>query len=496
MTQISENLRFIGDFGGIDASEDKVLLAAFEDHDSYNWAMNFAKPFIIGRKGSGKSAVYQKITKEPKGNAKSIGFTFADYPWQHHAKQKQIGVPDEECYRESWKYFICLMFCKLLLKTRDSIPQDSSATEALDTIEAFLRDSYGSLNPNLSKIFTPGQQIKISGKLSVFGVGGEVGTIPVEHLPKFYSEINQNIIACILKCVPRNIKYYICFDELDIGFEPENVDYLRRLIGLIRAARYVNQQCLQADLQAGVIVLLRDDIWHTLRFEDKNKITQGHLSEIKWSQGDGPHCLKRLMERRFGEVLGKDHVSWDDVFNETKTMAQFKSKYDYICRRTFLRPRDLIQFSNKILEAFKLAPSDAGFEAEHVKNAEKNYSAYFMQELEDELHKHSASYDRYFDVLKSLINVSFTLDEFESAWQSKRAQFNADENPEQALKALFEFSVVGFLAAGGHGAGSKYVWRYLDPKTKFNSMARNFQVHMGLKEEFELKLYSRKKAAG
>ena len=36
MPKIAEKLGSINDFGGIDASRDKVLLAAFENHDSYN----------------------------------------------------------------------------------------------------------------------------------------------------------------------------------------------------------------------------------------------------------------------------------------------------------------------------------------------------------------------------------------------------------------------------------------------------------------------------
>ena len=124
-------------------------------------------------------------------------------------------------------------------------------------------------------------------------------------------------------------------------------------------------------------------------FEDKNKVTQNHVSTIQWSQSDGPHCLRRLMERRFQEALGADGpVSWDAVFNESKTMAQFQTKYDFICKRTFLRPRDVIQFCNEVLEAFKTDPSPGGFDSEHVKGAEKKYSRYFMLELEDELHKH------------------------------------------------------------------------------------------------------------
>ena len=51
----------------------------------------------------------------------TFGFTFSDYPWEHHLRQKQSDVPVEECYRESWKYFIALMLCTLILKNRTAI---------------------------------------------------------------------------------------------------------------------------------------------------------------------------------------------------------------------------------------------------------------------------------------------------------------------------------------------------------------------------------------
>ena len=121
--------------------------------------------------------------------------------------------------------------------------------------------------------------------------------------------------------MPRGHKFYVCFDELDIGFDPTNEDYLQRLIGLIRAAKYTNNRIRDAEIHGGVIVLLRDDIWQTLRFEDKNKLTQDQVSEIRWSKDDGPHCIKRLMERRFKEVLG-NNASWDILFNETRQMAR------------------------------------------------------------------------------------------------------------------------------------------------------------------------------
>ena len=282
MTSLTEELLGVQTFGGIDASSDRILLNAFEDHAAYKAAIDCSRPIVIGRKGSGKSAVFKKITSAPQAHVRADGFTFSDYPWEHHAKQKQSGVPEEECYRESWKYFISLMLCKLLLKYREEIPRDPVAMTAVDDIARFVKDTYGTTTPELTRVFTPGQKIKLTGKIGLWGVGGEAKTIDVENLPTFYSEVNRNILDAIIRCAPKNRSFYICFDELDFGFDPKSSEYLNRLIGLIRAAKYTNDRLRSEGITGAIIVLLRDDIWHTLRFEDKNKLTQDQVSEIQY----------------------------------------------------------------------------------------------------------------------------------------------------------------------------------------------------------------------
>jgi hypothetical protein len=153
----------------------------------------------------------------------------------------------------------------------------------------------------------------------------------------------------------------------------------------------------------------------------------------------------------------------------------------------------MIQYCNEVLRAFHENPNDVGFDNELVREAERPYSSYFMQELEDELHKHSRAYEHYFEVLKGLSNVGFSRDEFDMAWDERKTLFVENETPQKALEALFEFSVIGYLATGGKGAGSKYIWRYLEPRVRFNPEAKNYQVHLGLKSEFDLKLYARTK---
>lgn len=65
------------------------------------------------------------------------------------------------------------------------------------------------------------------------------------------------------------------------------------------------------------------------------------------------------MERRLTEVLKSDEnetVKWEDVFDEEQLMTGRQSKYNYIADRTFLRPRDIIQFTNEIINQHKLNP--------------------------------------------------------------------------------------------------------------------------------------------
>lgn len=68
------------------------------------------------------------------------------------------------------------------------------------------------------------------------------------------------------------------------------------------------------------------------------------------------------MERRFGEVFyGASTSSWDEVFDESRTMPGRQSKYKHIIDRTFLRPRDMIKFCNEVLGEYKsLHPNETG----------------------------------------------------------------------------------------------------------------------------------------
>jgi hypothetical protein len=116
------NLLDVATFGAVDADSDTLLDQCFEDHEAYQDALNFRRFLLLGRKGSGKTAIFKKLNKLHSHDCFTYGHTFADYPWAHHAHQKIHGVPEELCFEQSWIYLINITLAKILLNHDHSQP--------------------------------------------------------------------------------------------------------------------------------------------------------------------------------------------------------------------------------------------------------------------------------------------------------------------------------------------------------------------------------------
>ena len=402
-------------FGAIDADNDRLLTTTFEDHEAFLDLVAMRKFLIIGKKGSGKTAIFKRMittTDSEDPEVFAFGHTFSDYPWDHHERQARAGIPDFDKFTHSWKYLTMLTASKMLLNYDQALPFDEASMEALEKIESFVIDTYGSRDPDVTQIFTPNKRLKLHPNIQVnFGVlKGSVSpdSVPMEDLPLVVQDVNRNLLDYVLTCLHPEHRYYICFDQLDLGFDPEDASYISRLIGLLLACRDINLAARNAGKQLCVAVFLRDDIYETLRFEDKNKLTENFVSLIEWDTPRTNRSLKDLMEKRFQAVLRADpdeDVHWTDVFDENQEMPGRQSKYQHILDRTYLRPRDMIKFTNAILENYKERANKESKDTTKFRNldvsaARQGYSEYLNAELEDEIYKHLPEYKKYLEAAR------------------------------------------------------------------------------------------------
>lgn len=491
----------VENFGGTDADNDDILLHAFEDHEAYLDVLNFRRHLIVGKKGSGKTAIFKKIITTKSYDFFSYGHTFSDYPWHYHERQARIGIPDFDKYTHSWKYLILLSAAKIALNQDQSLPFDSATMEEMIRLESFVVDTYGSRDPDLSQVFSPSKNLKLKPhfeldwKILKAGISPE--SVPVTELPTIIQEVNAAFARTVLRCLNPEHRYYIGFDQLDLGFDRNSPEYANRLIGLLLASRDINLSAREAGKKLFVVTFLRDDIYDCLHFEDKNKMTENYVSLIEWDTPRTKKTLKALMERRFNIVLQdntENTVSWDDVFNEEREMPSHQTKYDHMRDRTYLRPRDLIKFANCALARYKDRAGITSDASDHpskldnsdIHNARVEYSEYFLREIDDEVHKHMPDYERHLNVLRVLGKWQFDKDEFESAYSTQYQ--DAELSATTALEKLYEFSFIGFYRAGGRGfGGSEYIFRYKEPRTRFDPVSTRYRIHPGLIEVMGLK---------
>ncbi|WP_437925343.1 glycosyltransferase family 4 protein [Sorangium sp. So ce291] len=491
----------VENFGAIDADNDELLQECFENHEAFLDIVQLRRFLVIGRKGSGKTAIFKKLTN-PSASHFSVGYTFSDYPWQQHDQQARVGIPDADRYTHSWKYLILLAAAKVALNKDKSLPHDELSLESLTTLERFIVESYGSRDPAVHQLFAPSRHLRLSPHFeidwSMLRPSISPERVPIGDLPRIVQEVNENLQRCVINSLNPENKYFICFDQLDLGFNPATPEYNSRLIGLLLACRDLNIAAKQAGKKLWTVVFLRDDIYNTLQFEDKNKITENFLSNIEWDTPRTKHTLKKLMERRFEAVLGAadgELVAWEEVFDEVREMPGRQKKYKHIIDRTYLRPRDIIRFCNTVLEKHKdrwrgraAASMSTKFENADLHDARADYSDYLLRELEDEVHKHIPGYKNHLELLRSIGVWQFSKKQFDDIC-AKLSEFAGDLSSTSILQQLYEFSIVGFYRTGGKGyGGSEYVFKYKDPRARFDTTSQRFRVHPGLIETLALKM--------
>jgi hypothetical protein len=491
-------LTAIDNFGAIDADNDELLLDCFEDHEAFIEVMNRRRFLVVGKKGSGKTAIFKKMLTHRAHDYFCLGHTFSDYPWHHHDLQARVGIPDFDKFTHSWKYLILLSLSKIILNFDHSIPFDDDSMALTVKIESFVVDTYGTRDPDITQLFTPSKTLKLKPhfeldwKILKAGVSPE--NVPMKELPVVVQELNSNLMQYTIRSLNPANNYFICFDQLDLGFDPTANDYNNRLIGLLLAARDVNLAARAAGKNLFVVVFLRDDIYDTLHFEDKNKLTENFLSLIEWDTPRTDKTLRGLMEKRFRAVLGNT-PTWDDVFDETKEMPGHQTKYQHLLDRTYLRPRDIIKFTNSVLGQYKKRKSQDPSAADKFENIDLNqarteYSTYLMNELDDEIHKHIPHYHEHVELLRTMGVWQFTPDEFVKLVNVEVGRSQQSE-ARTALEELYNFSIIGFYRPGGRGyGGSEYVFKYKEPKTRFDATAARFRIHPGLIEVLGLKRYT------
>lgn len=266
-------LQQIGNFGDVAAEDDDAVLSYFIKTSAVDRIESGASYAVIGRKGSGKTAL-TKYFSVPRKDYVSAAPTLRDYPWNVHASRRNTGASDIESYVSSWRYLIAVKANSIVLEQRGM----RTMTDAQRSARDFLNDNYGGYTPTLPDILRP-PRLKVTKKTFAPNImGNSIGSVELEDKDGGLSQNIDSLTTALLKNAKtlasqaQVSKICIHFDELDQGLGQLDVRRKEMLIGLILAIRSIRSS------SEGAVILpvfyIRSDLWDELKFSDKNKITQ------------------------------------------------------------------------------------------------------------------------------------------------------------------------------------------------------------------------------
>ncbi|MEU7791369.1 hypothetical protein [Amycolatopsis sp. NPDC049159] len=334
-------------FGRDDAEHDMadgLLREGFVATTVYEEVLAGRKNLIVGRKGSGKSAICMRMATSDPGPDRSYLITPDDAAGEVLREFTLEGLTAPAAKALLWRYVFALHAARLLVRHPRAVGRQRRRPASVGVLERFLRDN-GELDDQslYHRVTRAGRSLVSSVSLEAFGAKLAVTTnnAPAGVRASRQLEIVEAGVRQVfddLDWVERTGPLLILVDQLEQiwSSEPESAALV---IGLLLASKHVALTYGKALRCASFV---RSDIYDALDFSDADKFHSDEV-RISWTS----HQLHELAITRAGVALGR-RLTPDELWGEVfPPRILGEPTADYLFSRSLPRPRDAIQFLNQ-----------------------------------------------------------------------------------------------------------------------------------------------------
>lgn len=474
----------------ISAETDKDLQNYFFKLPEVQQILESKSWLVLGRKGMGKTAIYEYLRKSDLSKTNqynTICINFSDYPWPAHQLYKEALAGELAAYQKSWRYLFFVKALSSLIAVKEK--QNESLSKELKWAKVYIEKIYGNPNPSLAEVLFSkiGRVSSIGGpNIEIDDLSLDVGEVSFEEIAGdkvLQTKLRTNAFTLlgyfesIFKNNCGSFKFLIALDQLDENWlQGEIEEYSKVLINLINVCRNIsNDDELSNNLK--VIPFLRTDIYHSLRFNDKNKLLQDSAITISWDSDSLNEMYYERIKKYWPKDVPLNHEKKSGNLFEFNFARQGTLPFKYITRRSFFRPRDVIVYFNKMRDCHATNTSGLYSSAE-LYAADREASTSVYNELIDEWSNQFPVIENLLSVLQTIQVETFNYSDFSEKCDKEFTDI-VDSKKREYIAFLFQNSVIGQKKQGR--------WEYLcsTPNLKLN-IQKDFRTHHALKYRLQL----------
>ncbi len=455
---------------GANAAENEMrdLKAYFvETHDFKN-ALNGRGRLIVGRKGSGKTAIFWRVRDTARENSgKELVLDLKPDGYQLRKFKEQLvkllaAGTKEHTLTAFWEYII---YGEIIHKI----------------FESDYHKFYGK-NPQLTQLMDELQPIKDKmfeareGDFSerMIGLIRQVNTRFKEHhstdeaVSLHTAQVTELLYEADIRDIHRKVSQYLAtrdrgmllIDNVDKGWGAHGVDDDDVLIvsTLIDALRKVERQALRADAKLDWLLFLRNDVFELLVDRQNDRGKDGKII-VDW---DSRAALSKVIEERIsssGFDAFNRNVTWNDI---AAPIVNGEPSLDWMIHRTLMRPRYLIQLCDECIGHADAAGNERIEEGDFVEGF-RNFSLDIIGNTNFELRDVEPAAE---DALYALIGMhrTTTIGKVKTALTSEGY---ASEDIDRIIYLFFWFAVLGAKTPNGE---EKYIYDFRYDMKNFGKM--------------------------
>lgn len=442
------------DWGDDSAEKDEHLLEYFVSSDAFRRLAERRRSLVIGRKGSGKSALLKKLDEHFSNEANTyvvrITPKFNTLRTVLNDADLRTGFGEEIFFQHTWIRQI-LTDCLCEIGHRAKGIYCAGSLDYARTVAQSLNRTSKDFVENITDILN---QLKLkAGNLGEFGLSLEKelrDTSGIEELQHHAVELCQG-----------GARFVALVDDLDLGWDnSETANNL--LLGLLSASNHLSG----LNIAIHTVIFLREDVYTIILGQTQHADKYRDVERIRWTQEQLVEILGERINfnrRRDGEA------ELDDPFYSVFPRTIGTSNTDnWLVEKTLSRPRELIQLARYYTEDLESEdPSD-----ERLKDSEPEYSNWKLDDL-------CAEYSNQYPGLNSVMHYWKTKF-FRRKYHLKREEveemvlevmvnvavneqwFNRlvdDTDITGFLSVLYEIGFIGDFVLGG-GGGSRTFYSY------------------------------------
>lgn len=482
MVIFEENFNKVN-WGPDEAKGDSQLRKYFVKIPEYEGIKSGDYRYIIGRKGTGKTAIIEQIANEASSEYNSFVkyLSLRNFPIQTIRELKDRSLGNKSQFVPIWTYLILTELSKLIV-CDSSIEKTESVIDLKNFIKINFPSNLGfaetlrNLKSNENKVSVIVKWLGFENKSA-----NSNETITTVHFQKA-----SEILLRLIKGVNSNCNFYLLFDELDEGYSANDKNLNLLLLSLFRAVENTFLD-LKDILNIRPVLALRSDIFNNLEDNDLNKLDD-FIINLKWTKEyHTSYSIYDLINARINASINVEDPkrAWEQISenNDRAIPNKINNLWEFIYNRTFERPRDVIKYMKY---CGKQNPNGK-LDFKTVRKAEIEYSEWFYREFRDEIQSHLPIWQESTQAFIKLNKGVITFDEIKKELDndSKIVNFlkNNNKNHEDILEILFEFGLIGTLSDS-----NRWFFKYKDHNLPFNHNQKMI-IHFGFTRKFRMKVY-------